>query len=214
MRLLLTLFTIALLSVGVIACGGASKGVGSATQTTNVAATAGSNATNGSSNTSTSVQSLPSMDRDDDRDSSGKGRYDSDDYKIVAYGHEATPADRRAVTALVKRFYAAAAAGNGAGACSMFYTLLAESIVEGYGRVPGSPALRGNTCAVVMSKLFKQNYQELVVDNATLAMTGVRVEGKRGIGLLSFKGRPEQHIVVHREFGTWKIDSMLDSRLL
>jgi hypothetical protein len=212
MRSLLAALTIALLSLGAVACGGAGKG-GSSVSRASTTLASGSSAS-GISSTSTG-QNIPPRDYDEDRDGTPNSRYDSDDYAVLTFGHEASPAERQVVTALVKSFYAAAAAEDGAKACSLIYSLLAESIPETYGEVAtGPPELRGKTCAVVMTKLFKRDHQELVVHNATLKVTGVRVEAKNGFVLLDFKGVPDRHVVLHRELGAWKIDSLFALKLI
>jgi hypothetical protein len=212
MRSLLALLTIPLLSLGASACGGAAKSGGSALRASTTLASG--NSATGTSSTS-AAQSVPPKDHDEDRDGSPNSRYDSDDYAVLTFGHEAGTADRRVITALAKGFYAAAAAEDGAKACSLIYSLLAESVPETYGEVAtGPPELRGKTCAVVMTKLFKRDHQELIVHNATLKVTGVRVEAKIGYVLLSFKGVPDRHMALHREFGVWKIDSLIAQKLI
>jgi hypothetical protein len=212
MKLLLTLPAVVLLGVGATACGGVGKGPVSASQSSSNAAVAGS-AVVRTASSATPVQPSPKKDSDGDGDNLTNSFYDTDDKAILAYGHAASAAEVQAVTAVVKRYYAAASAGDGATACSLIYSILAESIAEDYGRPPGPPALRGKTCAVVMSKLFKQRHQQLTADVFTLKVTGVRVDGKRGSALLSFRRMPDRHILVHRERGAWKIYTLLDAGL-
>jgi hypothetical protein len=212
MRSLLALFAI-VFSTGATACGGASKGAGSASQTSpGAVASSSTQATTASSIAST--QTNLKRDRDGDYDNSGNGTYDKDDSVVLRYGHAAGASDRQAVAAVVKRYYAAAAAGDGAKGCSLIYSIFAETIPEDYGRPPaGPPALRGKTCAAVMSKVFKQSQPQLAADYATLKVTGVRLEGNRGWALLSFKAMPARSILVHSERGAWKIYALLDTGL-
>jgi hypothetical protein len=183
--------------LGVTACGGAGKGAGSAAK--NAASTSGTSAT-----TTTPKATEPEHPHKTDRD----GDSDNNDY---AYGRPANAADKRAVRALVKRYYTAAAASDGTKACSLIYSIFAEEIPEVYGEPPGPSALRGSTCAAVMSKLFKQNHHQLVVDLAELKVTDVRVKRHHALALLSFKAMPPRDIRVHRERRAWKIDELLDS---
>lgn len=192
--------------LGVSACGGADKGAGSAAKVSNAAATSGTSATTSTPATTTFKATPAQHPHKNDRD--GDSDNNNDDY---AYGHPASAADKRAVTALVKRYYTAAAAGNGARACSLIYSLFAEDIPEVYGEPPGPPALRGSTCATVMSKLFRQNHHQLMVDLAELKVTDVRVKRRHALALLGFKTTPPRDIRVHRERGAWKIDEVLDS---
>jgi hypothetical protein len=191
----------------------ATSSAATSSSATSSATTSGVTTSSASASVAPQGERQPARDADNDYDGSGKGRYDSDDYRIVAYGRAANRAERGAVTALVERYYAAAAAGDGARACPLIYSLFAEAIVEEDGQANGPPALRGDTCAVVFSKVFELSHQQLVLDNATLRVTGVRVQGKRGYALLSFGATPEHEIRLHREFGVWKIDALNDSGL-
>jgi hypothetical protein len=141
-------------------------------------------------------------DRDNDNDNN------DDDARDLNYGHAATPAEERSVAGLVRRYYAAAAAGDGAQACRLLVPLTAESVVEDDGR---SPSLRGRTCTVVMSKLFKLQHRTLAGKSAALEMFAVRIKGNRGLALLEF---PEIHEVrqlgLRRVAGTWRIVDLLD----
>lgn len=115
---------------------------------------------------------------------------------------------------MVKRYYIAAVANNGAKACSLVYWLFAEAIPEDYGQSPGPPALSGKTCPVVLSKLFRLHHEQLVADAAGLEVTGARVERRRGVVLLRFRGsREPRYIQMHRERHAWKIDALLDEAL-
>jgi hypothetical protein len=131
----------------------------------------------------------------------------------VSWGHAADGGETREVTELVKRYYVAATADDGAKGCSLIYSILAEAIAEEYGQTPGSPSLRGTTCAVVMYKLFKQQHRRLVADLPRLTVKQVRVEGLRGLVLLRFGPSPDRVISLHREHRAWKIDSMIDSEV-
>jgi hypothetical protein len=150
------------------------------------------------------TQASRSSDIDGDSDNN------DDDY---AYGNAASPADRRAVTEMVKRYYTAAAAMDGVKGCSLIYSLLAEEIPELYGEIPDSPQLKGTTCSVVMSKLFKENHSRLVSDAATLQVRSVRVMHNRALVMMSFRSMPQRDILVHREHRTWRIDELLDTKL-
>jgi hypothetical protein len=198
-RSLLTLPSIALLGLGVGACGNAGKRASSVPGSPSNAA-AGTAAT-------TPIQANLARDSDNDNDNPGKSRYDSDDSPVLYFGHAASATDGRAIAALLTRYYAAGAAGDGATACSLIHPLLAESIVEEYAQ---SPSLRGRTCAVVMSKLFKQLHGELARDVAGLELIRARVRGDHGVAVLRFGGARERRVLVRRERGAWKMDLLLD----
>lgn len=192
----------ALLGSGVAACGSAGKATDSASVASSATATTGTTPTTTTTASNTTV-SQPGVktDRDGDTDNN------DDDYR---YGHAASAADKRAVTALVKRYYTLAAAGDGASACSLIFPPFAEEIPEIYGESLGPPALRGTTCAEVMTKFFKQEHRKLLVDIVKLEVTDVRIRGNRALALLNFKAMPPRDIRVHRELGAWKIDELLD----
>jgi hypothetical protein len=209
MKSLLALFAIALLSVSVIACGGASKGTGSTSRdSSNAAATGGTPATTPSSTATTEASAADAVDGDfvtpQDR---------NDDGEVLEYGHPAGPADKQTVTAIVKRYLAAAAAEDGATACSLIISNLAKLIPKNYGRPQDSSYMLGKTCAMVMSKLFKHFHQELVTQAAGLEVTSVRVRGNNADALLAFRTMPELwYMTAEREGVVWKINELIDAK--
>jgi hypothetical protein len=210
MKSLLALLAVALFGVGSSACGGASKSKGSASQTSSdVAAT---------TPTTTATRTTPARDytkADADKDDDiGAGYDDTNNNSLLDFAHAASASDKQAITALVKRYYAAAAAEDGAKACSMLYFTLAEAVPEDYGQSPpGQPYMLGKTCPVVMTKLFKHFHSQVAAHNATLKVTRVRLNQHHGLAVLSFGRMPERQISVAREGHTWKIEALLDSEL-
>jgi hypothetical protein len=156
---------------------------------------------------------------DEDADAAS-GMQDRDDANVRWYGHESSTAERRAVAAVVRRYIAAAGAGNGAMACSMVYSSLAGSselsraVPQEYAPAPGSSALRGRKCPEVASMLFQLDRRRLVAEVATVQVVSLRVEGSRGWAVLGFRTMPERVIAVAREGRAWKIDGLLDSEML
>jgi hypothetical protein len=154
----------------------------------------------------------PGGDSDNDNDNdiadnAGKGYYDKDDGPISSFGHAADTRDERALVAVVKRYYEAAAAGDGATACSLTYPVLAKSIPEDYGQEPGPAYLRGaKTCAAVMSLLFTHEHRQLT---AALEVTVVRMGGGEALVLLGSKTVPSSFVVLRRSHGAWRIDELL-----
>jgi len=144
-------------------------------------------------------------DTDGDYDSESKSRYDADDAHVLDYGQAANAEDRYKVTTVVKRYFAAVAAENGALACSLTYWVVAETIPEEY----GGSSEQNRSCASVASRLFKRLHRRYA-DAASLQVTGVRVEGNRGLALLNFKTMHDRHIAVHREGRTWRIYVLFD----
>jgi hypothetical protein len=234
MRPLLASLAIALLGVSLGACGGSGKGAGSASQTSSkTAATAamGDAPAPGASTTPAAAAGSFMGDEDDDESASNqtpgdsskdndadfdndtiknKGYYDGDDGAIRGFGHAAIAAERRAIAALVKRYYAAAAASDGAKACPLINSALEEAIPEDYGQPPGPAYARGKTCAVVMSKLFEHAHSQLA---GAFEVTGVRVEGREARALLGSRAVPASFVSVKRERGAWKIGALLGEPL-
>lgn len=184
MKHVLGLTAVVALTLVLAACGGSGKGANPA-----------SNAASGSSTATTAHVTSPQA------------------KAIAEYGHEASPADKQAITALVKRYYAAAAADDGATACSLIHSTLSESVAEDYGQAPGPANLRGKTCEVVMSKLFRQLPGQPGPVLAATEVTGVRVEGRKGYALLHSTAIPEGDIAVEREVGTWRVGTLIGGAL-
>lgn len=227
MRPLLALMVSALLVLAAGACGGSGTGARSASRT------AASGTAPGTAQASTAgatpTQDSLRGDEDDDEsaaDQTGNNRYDndadfdndthenagyldSDDSSIQAFGQAPSAVEDRAIAALVSRYFAAAAAGDGAKACPLIYSLLAEAIPEDFGRSPGPAYARGKTCAVVMSKIFKHDHAQL----AGVQVTGVRVSGNEARALLGSKALPAGSILLRREHRAWKMDALLSEPL-
>jgi hypothetical protein len=149
-------------------------------------------------------------DFDNDYKKESKGYRDSDDSSVVAYGHATNPADWRAIAALVKRYYAAAAADDGATGCSLIYSTFAKAVPEDYGQGAGPAYSRGTTCPVVMSKTFEHFHSQLA---GPVIVTSVRVSGLEGRALLGSHTMVARYIRVKREHGTWKINQLIGESL-
>ncbi len=183
-----------LLACGLASCGEADRAATSASATSAKAPTAIANAEG--SHITTTPEGIV---------------YDGDDGPIRFFGQEAGASDRQALTALVSRYYAAAAKEDGAGACPLMAALTVETIPEDYGE---EPELSGKTCATIMSKLFAQRHAELLRDSATLKVIDARVQGNRALLLLRFNGAAEpNHIAAHHEGSAWKIWELLATHM-
>lgn len=151
-------------------------------------------------------------DGDNDSDSVGRSLLDSDDREFDSFP-VAGSRDRRAVSELVRGYFRAAAAGNGAAGCAMILPNLARSIPESLGRPPGPPYLRGTSCPGILAKIFVQNHKQLIVYATRRGRIEIRVDGDRGYVLLWFPGLPAREIGVLREGGNWKMGALLDQEL-
>jgi hypothetical protein len=176
-----------------------------------------SNGNSGSSGTSASnKQTLPEYERvDADADNDITAPYDDkNNHEALNFGHEAGEPDKRVITALVKRYYTLALAGDAAKACATIYSTLAESVPEDYGSAPaGPPYMRGTTCPAVLHGLFNHTHQQLAVEVPLLHVMRVRMLEHHVKVILSFGRLPEREIYVGREGHTWRIGSLLDREL-
>ncbi len=146
------------------------------------------------------------LDYDVDNDVDKGSKHDNDLY----FGHPATASEVAAAGTVVRHYYAAAARGDSASACGLLRARLASEVPALYGRPPsGPPSLRGDTCQVVLSKMFRQRRHQLSLDSSTLKVTGMFVQGRRGLLLLRFKPLPNGHIFLYREGLAWRLDILL-----
>jgi|GEM_PF-1484252 len=220
MRRLLACFATVWLGVTLCACGGAGTHSSPSAQVSSAAAS--DTTTGATSPVSSSVHSatdndndsaFTKADNDNDNDSGAPGD-DKNNNSVLDAFHAASPADERTIASLIKRYYAVALAGQGAKACSMIYSTLAESVPEDYGlSPPGPPYMRGTTCPAVLSLMFKHFHTELVAELPKLEVARVRLEGHRGLAVLRFGKAPQRQLQVAREGHVWKLASLLDSEL-
>lgn len=228
----LALLIIVLLSLEAPACGGAGREARSGTGATAVARGASSSASSGAipplrflsgdydnddyephgDDTDNDNQVKP-RDRDNDADNRSGSYFDGDDRIVRAFGHAASPADRRTIAALVKRYYRAAAAQEGARGCAMLEANISKSLPEVLGGGAGPPYLSGKTCAVVLTKVFRQNHRQMVIFAATLQVSSVRLGGDEGFVVLAFKRLPGREFRLFLEHGVWKMGALLDGEL-
>lgn len=153
-------------------------------------------------------------DKDNDADNTGRTRYDSDDSTVLDFGHAASRADRTAIAALIKRYYAISATENGAGACSMLYSTYAEALPEDYGTSPPGPAYaRGATCAAVMNRVLEHFHSQIVARLPKLKVIRVRIKARQGVAVLSFGALSEREMHVVREGHIWKMLALTDTEL-
>lgn len=128
---------------------------------------------------------------------------------ISSYGRAPSAPEADAIVTLVKRYYAAAAAENGALACSLTYYIEVETLPEQYGGPPGPRWLHGaSTCPALLTRVFEHFHSELTGSVDALA---VRVKDGRGKELVDFPGLrlPEGVVKVRREGDAWKVDGLL-----
>ena len=150
-------------------------------------------------------------DFDHDRRDLEKGYYDADDGAIRAYGHAAGAGTARVLSAIVKRYYRAAAAGDGVDACSLLERELAQTTAQAAANPADPSYLRGaDSCQAVASLLLK--HRPGGIDGA-IVVTAVRIDGARADVLLGSRTMPAAYIELQREAGAWRIDELLGSPL-
>jgi hypothetical protein len=205
-RPLLALLSAWLLSAGALACGGSST-----------AGHAGSSTAAGTSTRASTIEAAESDYRriDGDRDNDVGAPYDdTNNSAALDFGNPADSSDRRTITALVKRYYAAALAGDAARGCSMIYSPLAEAAGEDYGLAGGpSYSLGAKTCQEVLAKTYAHFHAQLAAEVPKLTVTHVLLKEHHGVALLAFAGLPEREIPVTREGHIWRIAALLDREL-
>lgn len=153
-------------------------------------------------------------DGDGDDDSRGMGPADNDGDAVLTFAPAPSVVERRAIVALLRRYYAAAAAGEGAKACALTYWLVRERTVEEHDHGRGPRSLRGATCAQVASELFRERHRELAEDVARFRVGAVQVRARHGWAVLDFGALRERVTQVHRDPASWKLDALPDSGAL
>jgi hypothetical protein len=213
-RILGSVFAIGLLSILAGSCGGANPGSGSKFRPSHTTTIYGAAANDlvttvngcitprGGLGAGASSGSDPSLDV----------RVEPRDRRIYAFcGHPAGRSDRRAVIAVVKRYYSTAAADNGKGACLMMAPGLVKSLPMEYGRF-GAPYLRGaKTCRTVLSRFFRHHHRELIVP---IMVSRVFIKGDRAFAPVDSPMMPPSIIVLRHEYGAWAIEEPLGGRIL
>lgn len=131
-----------------------------------------------------------------------------EDGRILAsyYGYVATPEDKRAVTAVVKRYYPVAVSGDGRRACALMASSAARSAVANFGRL-GTSYLRGaRTCPQVLSRMFKHRHGELT---QPIAVTGVLTRADHAFAIVDSPKMPDSIVSLQREDGAWRVNTPL-----
>lgn len=207
LRLPVALLTIALLGATLAACGDTRK---VADLTATGSRSIGSAA---SHTTSATPEGYVREDGDKDYDDGPhptKGQRDNGSLFAI-YPGRAGRTEARAITTVVKRYYAASAAGEGAGACALLSAGLAKGLAADHAQPTQSAR---TTCAAAISPLLAQQHRHLIAeDPTTMMVTSVHLNGKLALVVLGFKRAPEGQILLEREGHTWKIDALFDNEM-
>lgn len=156
---------------------------------------------------------------DDDSDDLAPSRKDDDDLGIRGYGREASAAERLAVSDLVKRYYVAAAATDGAAACR----LIARDVISGrnltlsipapYASVAVAALFRRKTCASVETRLFKLEEARFKATLPRIEVASLRIGRGRGLAIVISKEVPERVVDVLYTSAGWMVNGLLDDEL-
>jgi hypothetical protein len=216
---LLALLAATLLSLGACACGGTGGATSSRAAASALADASGATAHfrgDGDDDDEAGQRTGNPNDHDADFDydtgTASQSYEDRDDRGVFAFGQPASAADERAIAALVKRYFKAAAAVNGARACTMIVARRVKYIGgEDYNNPEGEPYLRGaKNCVSVMSRAFEHFHVEV---SAPFAVTGVRVKGSEALALMGSRTQPASSISLEREGSVWKVEGLLSQPL-
>lgn len=214
---------LALAALTVVACGGSTNGtgaMGSAAQTAKASKVAHAaqrlrgDEDDDDDNSETENPKNPD-DGDADRDHDYNenvinGYYDADDPEITSYGHAATGAQASALDAFAKRYFAAAAADDGATTCAMIKPSFANSVALTYGSGPAPAYMRGSTCSAVMAGLFQHIHSQVA---APITVSAIRVQGHTAKVVVGSPAIPVSFLPMEREGSTWKLVGLIGTPL-
>ena len=196
----LTALAIVALSLCAGACGGSGKST--------TAPSHGSSASDSATQTTAAPDSKYAGDGEGEIEEGIRsvGYRDADDGRTIDFGHAAGRADTLAVTSVVKRYQAAAAAGDARRACAVMTEPLIKAVGVDYDRTPAHRARRSKTCEGGMVFLFKTDRARMI---APSTVTGVRVKGNEAYALLGSPTVNAAYLTLQREHGRWWLSVLL-----
>jgi ketosteroid isomerase-like protein len=143
--------------------------------------------------------------------SEARGYHDTDDNPL-SFSTEARVAsayEARTITALVRRYFAAVAAGDAKRACSMLPTSAVAAMPVTYGKFGPSYLHGAKTCQAVVTRIFKHARGEW---SGRVAVTGVVVmNAEHTAAMLGSAKAPASIAVFQREGGGWRVVGPLPS---
>lgn len=142
-------------------------------------------------------------DGDVDNDRATANSYDfpdEDDKLVLGYGHPATSAQASLLTGIVKHYYALAAAGNAAQACSLLPRGMAAEYAQLY--KPTYLAADDKTCQAIVSGVFAHFRAQLA---EPIRVVAVRVKGTTAQVAVGSKVMRASSVMLMRQGGVWRI---------
>jgi hypothetical protein len=134
---------------------------------------------------------------------------DADDRATFAFGRPVGTA-AGGIADLVRRYYAAAAAEDGAGACRLLVPSLARTLPAAQRGTDASARRPGETCATALAGLFARYHEELA---APIKIAHMGERGSVTQVILSSRTLRAGSIFLVRERGSWRIEEPLSRPL-
>lgn len=192
----------AILSVALVGCGG------SETSTSPQHTTASPTTTQGAVSPLRTPPGYEEYDGDIDDRAPATQHAEADD--PIAFHLYPQLADARltgSISALVRRYYAAAAAGNGVAVCAMLYPSFAEGLANGRSLKTQSGK---RACAAATKQQLSSQHRQLVADDAaTMVVTEVHLNGDLALASLTFKSMPRSTLLLQRDQGHWTVGALV-----
>jgi hypothetical protein len=186
-----------LLCLGVLGCGAATVSPPTPTSTS-------------ASTPTLSLAGQSKRDADKDGDNKTASRFDSDDNQFLYFGQAPGMDVEHEIAYALTRYYSAAAVGDGQTGCRFLDALTVEILVE-EGSEASAGGKKGVPCATSLSGLFAKGHNYYTHQAAHMKIVKVRVEGSRGVAVLSFgNGVAPRRMRLDRERGKWKLADLTD----
>jgi len=125
---------------------------------------------------------------------------DEDDKLVLDYGRPATSAQAILLTGIVKHYYALAAAGNAAQACSLLPRGMAVEYAQVY--KPTYLAAADKTCQAIVAGVFAHFRAQLA---EPIRVVAVRVKGTTAQVVIGSKIMRASSVTLMRQAGVWRI---------
>lgn len=216
MKRMLALLTAAGLATGVAACGGSKHASTTTTQTTSqtvAVSPAGGSTSHKGSSTSPAPSSHSSSGAASSGQSSGSASSSTPrsgqivgDKSVTHFGQAAGGEVQKEITDTVTRYYAKLSSGDANGACAMLGKGIKRQLDMMLSR---APTLKGRGCAGLISAFFNPRNPNAGASLSDVHVLGARVKGDRAFALISTRASRTSALLVVREGGSWKINTLV-----
>jgi hypothetical protein len=122
---------------------------------------------------------------------------------LAAFGREADPAVRARVTAVLRSYLFALAAGDGTAACQGIATGLRAQVAAAH---VGTPVKV--TCAGALGSLYGQQSRAARANKRATRVIAVRVEGHRAFAIVRVPGTPTGFYPLVEEERAWRVAAL------